>query len=390
MGFNRITIVGAGYVGCSISVLIGQKKEVLVVDKDEHKVELLNNSESPIIDKEISSFLHNKKSKLKATNNLQEAFGKTDLYILALPTNYDPKRNFFDTSVLEKVINEINVNDSQIPVLIKSTVPVGFTKDICKKLKRENIIFSPEFLREGTSLSDNLRPNRIVVGDEGKLGQDLADLFLSFCINKPQKYLMTASEAESVKLFSNAYLAMRISFFNELDSYCMNLGISTRNVIDAVSADKRIGADYNNPSFGYGGYCLPKDTKQLLANYKNVPQNLISAIVEANNSRKDFITSNILEKEFTTLGIYRLVMKEGSDNIRESSIQGIMKRLKAKGKEIIIYEPLINEEEFFGSRIIKNLETFKNDSDLIIANRKNNNLDDVHHKVYTRDIFGEN
>ena len=390
MEFKNITIVGAGYVGTSIGILLGQKLKVNIVDIDRNKIEYINESKSPIDDDLIKEYLNSGKSNISGSLDLSEFFGTTDLYILALPTNYDPDKNYFDTLVLENILQKISKNDPQIPIVIKSTVDVGFTSKIKHKTNNENIIFSPEFLREGNALRDNLYPSRIVIGNETQLGQSIGDLFKSFSKNHPECYYMSSDEAESVKLFSNAFLALRVAYFNELDSYCINLGIDTRRIIEAVCADSRIGNGYNNPSFGYGGYCLPKDTKQLLANYASVPQNIISAIVDANSSRKDFIASDILKSHPDCVGVFRMIMKDGSDNIRESSIQGVIKRLKAKGIKVIIYEPLISEKEYFGSEIFSNLEVFKSNATLIIANRMHPDLSDVEAKVYTRDLFGEN
>jgi len=390
MKFKNITIVGAGYVGTSLAALFGQRLNVSLVDIDNLKVEKINSKQSPIHDLLIQEYLDQEKTKFKGMSDLSSSFGVTDLYILALPTNYDPNKSYFDTSLLESVIQKIVDKDSDIPILIKSTVPVGFCSEVQEKFKSKNIIFSPEFLREGKALEDNLFPSRIVVGGDPNVCKKIGDLLKSFALNDPDCFYMMPKEAESVKLFSNTYLALRVAYFNELDSYAMKFGIDTEKVISAVSADSRIGDGYNNPSFGYGGYCLPKDSKQLLANYSSVPQNIIGAIVDANSSRKDAIAEDILKRKPHCIGIYRLLMKESSDNIRESSIQGVMKRLKAKGVKIIVYEPLIKESEFFGSKVYTDLDSFKETASLIVANRKTPDLLDVESKVYTRDLFGEN
>lgn len=390
MPFEKITVIGAGYVGSSLASLFGQRLEVNLIDTDKDKVLRINNNQSPIEDEEITKFLDNGKTSFSGNLDLQDCFTKTDLYIISLPTNYDEDKNFFDTSILESEIEKIISNDPGVPILIKSTIPVGFTKKFNSKYDESKIIFSPEFLREGSALIDNLYPSRIVVGEESDLGKKIGDLFYEFSLNKPEIFFMNSDEAESVKLFSNSYLAMRVAYFNELDSYAMLAGIDSHKVIKAVSADPRISDGYNNPSFGYGGYCLPKDSKQLLANYASVPQNIIGAIVEANSSRKDAIASDILSMNKQSIGIYRLVMKEGSDNIRQSSIQGVMKRLKAKGKDVIVYEPMLKEDSFYGSKVYKTLEEFVTDSDLIIANRMHKELDPYASIIYTRDVFREN
>lgn len=390
MEFKNITIVGAGYVGTSLAALLGQKLNISLVDVDNQKVKKINSSKSPIYDSLIQEYLDQGKTKFKGTSDLASLFGLTDLYFLALPTNYNPNKNYFETSLLEGVIKQILDNDSGVPILIKSTVPVGFSAKMQEKFGFNNIIFAPEFLREGTALQDNLYPSRIVVGGDPSICKNIGDLLKSFARNDPECFYMTTNEAESVKLFSNTYLALRVAYFNELDSFALEFGIETEKVIRAVSADPRIGEGYNNPSFGYGGYCLPKDSKQLLANYSSVPQNIIGAIVDANSSRKDAIAEDILKREPDCIGIYRLLMKENSDNIRESSIQGIMKRLKAKGMEIIVYEPLIEDSEFFGSKVYTDLNSFKETASLIVTNRRSPDLLDVENKVYTRDLFGEN
>ncbi|MDC0064465.1 nucleotide sugar dehydrogenase [Gammaproteobacteria bacterium] len=389
--FKTVTIVGAGYVGTSLAALLGQRIDIVLVDTDREKINLLKQNKTPIDDSLIKNYLREGKTKIQCTESIDETFNKTDLYILALPTNYDEKQNFFDTSILEKVIQMIIAADDDTPILIKSTVPVGFTSGLRSLHNKENIIFSPEFLRESRALFDNLNPSRIVIGDKSDLGIAIGELLMSFAQNEPECFFMNPEEAESVKLFSNAYLALRVAYFNELDSYTMKYGIDTKNIISAVCSDPRIGEGYNNPSFGYGGYCLPKDSKQLLANYSSIPQNIIGAIVDANSSRKDVIAEDILEKKPESIGIYRLVMKEGSDNIRESSIQGVIKRLKAKGSKVLIYEPILaNDEHFFRSKIENNLEKFKKESSIIVANRDHPDLHDVSEKVYSRDLFGEN
>ena len=390
MSFGTVTVVGAGYVGMSIATLIGQKYETNIVDIDFKKIQKINNLESPINDVLIDEYLKKKLSRLNASTKIEDYYQKTDLYILSLPTDYDPKKNHFNTHQLEKVIDKISKNDPKKPIVIKSTVPVGFTDRLINKYKDLEIIFSPEFLREGSALNDNLNPSRVVVGGKYNLAKKIGELFLDFTLSKTKVFYMSSIEAEAVKLFSNTYLALRVAFFNELDSYSMNNNMNTENVINAVCADNRIGQGYNNPSFGYGGYCLPKDTKQLLANYEDVPQNLIRAIVESNSTRKDVISEKIMSYNPERIGIYKLVMKAGSDNIRDSSIQGIMKRLKAKGYKVHIYEPLLKEKTFFGSKIFKDLEKFKKASDLIISNRHHEDLADIHEKVFSRDIFKEN
>lgn len=387
---KKISIIGAGYVGLSLACLFSRKYDVSVVDIDEHKINSLNQNLSPIKDSEIIKYLNDFPNKLKATLDIKSVLGNTDLYILCLPTNYNETTNNFDTKALDLVIGTITKYDSSKPIIIKSTVPVGYTDDAKIRFSNGNIIFSPEFLREGQALNDNLYPSRIVVGDESKKGKAILKVFQDLSENEPNGFLMSSLEAESVKLFSNAYLALRVSFFNELDSYAITKKIRTKKIIEGVCSDSRIGSGYNNPSFGYGGYCLPKDTKQLLSNYSDIPQNIIEAIVKSNKTRKDFISELIISKKPKTVGIYRLVMKDGSDNIRDSSIQGIMKRIKAKGIEVIIYEPLLKEKAFFGSSILNSLSKFKKLSDIIISNRNDEKLGDVKGNVFTRDIFGEN
>lgn len=385
---KNIVVVGAGYVGSSISCLLGQVHEVTVVEIDKKKTELINANKSPIEDSLIEDYLSSGKSKLKAKNELIDSLKGTDIFILCLPTNYDPDLNHFDTSILDKVINDICSHHPKSTIIIKSTIPVGYTESIASEYPETDIIFSPEFLREGTALEDNIQPDRIIVsGRNNQKISEIAELFKSLADNDPPVYLTNSNEAESIKLFSNTYLALRVSFFNELDSFAHNKGLSSKNIIEGVCLDKRINSHYNNPSFGYGGYCLPKDTKQLLSNYDNVPQNLISGIVSANSTRKDYIADCIVKMKPKSVGIYRLVMKEGSDNIRDSSIQGVLKRLKAKGLLTYIYEPLLNKNDFFGSKVISSLKEFKNKSSLIITNRNHSDLDDVKNKVFTRDIF---
>lgn len=383
----KIALFGLGYVGMASAVLLARQHEVVAIDVDPHRADLVNNRQSPIEDPDIGNYLSDPRLQLTASTEPGLAAG-ADFVIVATPTDYDPQANYFDTSTVESVIEWVAVHSPQSVIVIKSTVPVGYTQLLSEQHPDLTIVFSPEFLREGHALHDNLHPSRIVVGNQDEPGRTFAALLADAAVDDEIPVLLTGStEAEAIKLFANTYLALRVAYFNELDTYAATHGLSSRDIIEGVGLDPRIGDHYNNPSFGYGGYCLPKDTKQLLANYDAIPQNLIAAVVDANTTRKDFIAADILRRNPTVVGIYRLAMKEGSDNFRASSIQGIMKRIKAKGIEVIVYEPALHEDHFFRSEVVRSLDDFKNRADVIVTNRHHDALEDVEHKIYTRDLY---
>lgn len=384
----KVAVIGTGYVGLSIAVLLSQQSKVVALDIIKDKVDMINRKVSPIVDERITEFLNNKNLDLRATINPEEAYKDADIVVVATPTDYDPDRNYFNTSSVEAVIEQALKLCPDALIVIKSTIPVGYTRELREKYNSNSIVFSPEFLREGKALEDNLHPSRIIVGNESELSSEFANLLKAASLDTDTPVLlMDSTSAEAVKLFSNTYLALRVAYFNELDTYAEIRNLNTKSIIEGIGLDPRIGTHYNNPSFGYGGYCLPKDTKQLLANYEDVPNNLIKAIVDSNTTRKDHIANMIIQRNPKVVGIFRLVMKNDSDNFRSSSIQGIMKRIKAKGIEVIVYEPVLSDDEFFNSKVVNDLNKFKEKSDIIVANRLSKDLFDVEDKVYTRDLF---